>query len=208
MPSFACVLKPLSLLGLALGCAAPVQAAVSWSVGFSGGDCRPHYQHHHYHHGHHGHSHLGWSVQFGRSYHADCNRVHVPPCTTRVVTPCHTTSVPPCTTVVVAPPPACPPAQVVVTAVPACRTAAYITYHGNGQMSVRGQLRDGLRDGNWTWFDSRGVMSQQGSYIRGIRQGLWVRYDAAGRVAYQATYEDGRLVNETVYNAACGCLVE
>lgn len=70
-------------------------------------------------------------------------------------------------------------------------TRAVVRYYPNCQVSERGQLRDGIREGHWVSYSSEGHKSAEGDYVHGVRQGRWALYAANGVKVSEGPFVDG-----------------
>jgi len=52
-------------------------------------------------------------------------------------------------------------------------------WYSNGQLKLEGNFEFGMKQGNWTSFDSQGRISERGSYRDGFREGTWTIFNSA-----------------------------
>ena len=68
------------------------------------------------------------------------------------------------------------------------------SFHGNGQLSSRGNFVDGEQDGLWEEFDEDGQLEMRGNYIDGEPVGLFEFFDENGNLTETRMYRNGELV--------------
>lgn len=86
-------------------------------------------------------------------------------------------------------------------------------YQGTGQISAKGNYKDGLQDGEWIWYHPDGKLKQKGAFLKNSPIGHWEEYDINGvlQSAYDydentkkngasKLYFEGKLVREEQYN--------
>jgi len=61
-------------------------------------------------------------------------------------------------------------------------------YFENGQKGLRGEYKEGLRDGYWEFWYSNGQKKVEGSYSDGLKNGEWTYWFSDGVVRMKATY--------------------
>jgi len=97
------------------------------------------------------------------------------------------------------------------TAIPA--NGVYEKKFKNGQVSMRGEMRNGKREGAWFSYYEDGKPWSQGEYKDGLRNGKSVSWYPDGKVRYEGMYtddkqsgvwkyytEDGKLEKEVNYD--------
>ena len=85
--------------------------------------------------------------------------------------------------------------------------------HPNGQVSVRGEMRNGKREGTWISYYDNGQPMSQGEYANGKREGKSITWYPNGKTRYEGSYsndkqagtwkyweENGKLVKEVNYD--------
>jgi hypothetical protein len=85
----------------------------------------------------------------------------------------------------------------------------YHEYYKNGKIKVTGSLKDGKRDGDWSYFYENGKLWSWGEYTAGVRNGASSVYYENGRLRMEGNYfnnkqigwwkfynENGKLVKE------------
>ena len=65
--------------------------------------------------------------------------------------------------------------------------------YASGQLSVEGQYDEGMKVGNWKYYDNAGALWTEGSYKNGKKDGLWTTYDTDGSISETETWFDGVL---------------
>ena len=76
----------------------------------------------------------------------------------------------------------------------------------DGKKSGEGTLKDGEKDGKWTWWYENGQKKREGTYksddgFRPFKDGLWTEWHENGQKRRETTYKDGGLdgLNTTWY---------
>lgn len=64
-----------------------------------------------------------------------------------------------------------------------------LVWFENGQPKMKGQYRDGLRVGQFTWWYANGQKQLQGNYEQGLKTGLWQWWHENGMKAIEGTYQ-------------------
>jgi antitoxin component YwqK of YwqJK toxin-antitoxin module len=61
-------------------------------------------------------------------------------------------------------------------------------YFENGQKGLRGELKNGVRDGYWEFWYSNGQKKVEGSYVDGMKNGEWTYWYSDGVIRMKANY--------------------
>ena len=67
--------------------------------------------------------------------------------------------------------------------------------HPNGELSLAGQYRDGLRQGVWTRWYENGSLRVQAEFAHGLQEGQLVAWDRDGDIAANLEFEAGEPVH-------------
>jgi len=62
-------------------------------------------------------------------------------------------------------------------------------WHANGNVSMQGPARNGVRRGTWRIWYQDGRLAEQGTFVDSLRQGKWLAWSSDGLDAYERTYE-------------------
>lgn len=62
----------------------------------------------------------------------------------------------------------------------------------SGEVRVAGDYKDGMRSGEWIYYNEQGRVSQKGRYRKGKAHGDWVWYYGDGTVRRREVYRNGR----------------
>jgi antitoxin component YwqK of YwqJK toxin-antitoxin module len=62
----------------------------------------------------------------------------------------------------------------------------------NGQVSIRGDMRKGKREGVWLSYYENGQLWSKGEYSNGLRNGKSISYFPNGKVRYEGMYTDDK----------------
>ena len=71
-----------------------------------------------------------------------------------------------------------------------------IGYYPDGTKFSEGPYKNGLPNGNWTFFDERGRKLSTGKLENGIKEGGWNIYAKNGKLIRIEVYEKGELIDE------------
>lgn len=72
-------------------------------------------------------------------------------------------------------------------------TGTTVLFHENGQLSYKGNFKDGKMEGLWEGYHQNGQVHYKGNYKDGERDGLWESYDVNGNLESKDNYKDGEL---------------
>jgi antitoxin component YwqK of YwqJK toxin-antitoxin module len=64
-------------------------------------------------------------------------------------------------------------------------------HEGTNDVSARGRLADGLREGPWEYFDEAGLLREKKSFSKGAPDGLSEEYDVDGQLRSRTSYSNG-----------------
>lgn len=93
----------------------------------------------------------------------------------------------------------------------------YEKKYANGQVSLRGEMRNGKREGVWVSYYENGQLWSQNEYVNGMRQGKTVTWYPNGQKRFEGSYtndkqtgtwkfweENGKLAKEVNYDKPAG----
>ena len=70
-----------------------------------------------------------------------------------------------------------------------------VDYYENDSIRLKGDIRDGLRNGYWqSWYDN-GNLKYEGNYNEGVFNGMWKFYCHHGFPEKEITWENGKCIN-------------
>jgi len=69
----------------------------------------------------------------------------------------------------------------------------------NSYGESEGNIKDGKRDGTWTWWHENGQIQQEGNYKDDKKDGTWTYWDKNGLKSSEGNYKDDDLVDKTVF---------
>ena len=72
-------------------------------------------------------------------------------------------------------------------------TALVYEDHANGEPHFEIYVKNGLKDGNFTFWRDNKIPILKGAYLRGERHGRFTAYGKAGEMVYEKTYYNGKL---------------
>lgn len=62
-------------------------------------------------------------------------------------------------------------------------------WHSNGQISLQGPARNGVRRGEWKVWYASGQLAEQGPFVNSQREGEWLAWSEDGKEAWKRTYK-------------------
>ena len=65
--------------------------------------------------------------------------------------------------------------------------------YDNGHTNCKIEFKDGLRDGNFTFWRENEIPLSKGEYRKGLRHGKFIAYGGAGELVSEKTYANGKL---------------
>ena len=65
--------------------------------------------------------------------------------------------------------------------------------YANGHTNCKIEFKDGLRDGNFTFWRENEIPLSKGEYRKGLRHGKFIAYGGAGELVSEKTYANGKL---------------
>ncbi len=69
--------------------------------------------------------------------------------------------------------------------------------HPDGSKAAEGRMKDGVREGKWTFWSKEGNRVGEGEFREGEQVGAWTKWDDKGRVIREGVFEGGREVRYT-----------
>ena len=60
------------------------------------------------------------------------------------------------------------------------REGTWVVYHENGQLKYKGEYKNGKEEGPWFSYDDTGQLRENGEYKDGEREGTWVFFNRDG----------------------------
>ena len=64
------------------------------------------------------------------------------------------------------------------------------TFHFSGPKSMVGNFKNGIRNGDWTYWHENGMKRLEGTYLNGFKNGLWTRWYGNGVIATKYIYDN------------------
>ncbi len=81
-------------------------------------------------------------------------------------------------------------------------------YYSNGKEKMKGEIKDGLREGLWqAWYET-GILWSEAEYVKGINHGKSVTYFENGKIRYEGIYSNGKKTGTWKYYNEEGKLVK
>lgn len=81
-------------------------------------------------------------------------------------------------------------------------------YYNNGKEKMKGNIKNGLRDGLWQAWYENGNLWSEAEYLKGINHGKSVTYFENGKIRYEGKFDNGKKVGEWKYYDEAGNLVK
>ena len=75
-------------------------------------------------------------------------------------------------------------------------TGCSVEYINNGQLWVKGNYKDGERDGLWEIYHDNGQLKNRGNYKDGEQEGLHEYYDEEGNLTKTEEWKDGKRIKK------------
>lgn len=72
-------------------------------------------------------------------------------------------------------------------------------YYENGALFMEGDIKDDLREGEWTSYFQDGKIQSKGSFEKDIRTGKSLIYYGNGNLWMEGNYKEGRRVGQWIY---------
>lgn len=71
------------------------------------------------------------------------------------------------------------------------RMGEWTSWHENGNIMSTGYYLDGLKDSIWVWYDESGILTGAGRYADDMESGVWMHYFPDGLVSDSGSYLEG-----------------
>jgi antitoxin component YwqK of YwqJK toxin-antitoxin module len=75
----------------------------------------------------------------------------------------------------------------------------YDSYTGTGEKKLEGFYRNGLKNGEWTWWNVFGGIDSTGNFRKGLFYGQWKFYHSNGQLKAIGNYRNGEGTNRDEY---------
>ena len=75
----------------------------------------------------------------------------------------------------------------------------YDSYTGTGDKKLEGFYRNGLKNGEWTWWNEDGGIDSTGNFRKGLFYGQWKFYHSNGQLKAIGNYRNGEGTNRDEY---------
>ncbi|MFH2144013.1 MAG: carboxypeptidase-like regulatory domain-containing protein [Bacteroidota bacterium] len=67
-------------------------------------------------------------------------------------------------------------------------------YYKSGEKGLKGELKNGLKDGKWTYWYTNGQKKLEVNYIDGMKNGMWYYWYKNGQMRIQANYSTDQMI--------------
>jgi len=67
-----------------------------------------------------------------------------------------------------------------------------VVAYANGRVEFEGDLKDGLREGEWTYYYPSGQKKMEGEYVYGLKEGTWTYWKENGQQDVVEIYKMGK----------------
>lgn len=74
--------------------------------------------------------------------------------------------------------------------------------HPNGKIGIKGQLKDGEKDGLWTWWYSDGQKKRETNFTKGKKEGLTLYWHPNGVKAKELMYKNDKNIDQKLWDEA------
>lgn len=72
--------------------------------------------------------------------------------------------------------------------------------HENGKIGLKGQIKNGLKEGTWIWYYSDGTKKRESAFINNQMEGLTMYWHANGVKAKEIMYKAGKNIDQKLWN--------
>lgn len=79
-------------------------------------------------------------------------------------------------------------------------TGACYDKHENGKIGLKGQFKDGMKDGVWTWWYSSGKKLRETSYIENKKEGLTFYWHPNGQKAKELIFKSDKNIDQKLWD--------
>jgi antitoxin component YwqK of YwqJK toxin-antitoxin module len=66
-----------------------------------------------------------------------------------------------------------------------------VEYYKNGQKKMEGTLKNGVRNGEWSYWYDNGKLWSRGSFVNGKSEGRFLSYNEKGMLFQESFYKNG-----------------
>lgn len=71
------------------------------------------------------------------------------------------------------------------------RQGPWTFFYDGGKKAASGEYRAGMKEGPWTFWHENGQKAAEGAYRGGLKEGAWLEYDENGQKASEKLYRGG-----------------
>ena len=75
----------------------------------------------------------------------------------------------------------------------------YVEYYEKQVIKVEGNVKDGLKEGEWNYYYDSGTKSTSETFKSGIAHGTVMKWYPSGQLSYKGNYQNGKLEGECVW---------
>ncbi len=79
-------------------------------------------------------------------------------------------------------------------------TGKCITTYPNGKLGMGGDIKDGLRNGEWIWFYENGNKKRYCAYKNGLKDGPSIYYYKNGQKKSEIIFKDDKNIKQTSWD--------
>lgn len=80
-------------------------------------------------------------------------------------------------------------------------TGKVFAKHDNGNIGLVGELKNGKKEGTWTYWYSDGKKKRESSYIANKKEGITYYWHQNGQVAKEIMYRDDKNIDQKLWDA-------
>jgi antitoxin component YwqK of YwqJK toxin-antitoxin module len=84
----------------------------------------------------------------------------------------------------------------------------YHEYYNNGKIKMQGMLKEGKREGDWSYFYENGKVWSLGEYVNGKRNGIGNVFYENGVLRMEGIYKDDQQVGKWKFYSEQGKLIK
>jgi antitoxin component YwqK of YwqJK toxin-antitoxin module len=71
----------------------------------------------------------------------------------------------------------------------------WIYYYQSGQIETEGSFKQDLPEGKWKWYYENGKLKEEGNFVAGNREGEWIIYDIDGSIKEIKRVKNNRVID-------------
>lgn len=80
-------------------------------------------------------------------------------------------------------------------------TGKVFAKHDNGNIGLVGEIKNGKKEGTWTYWYSNGKKKRESTYINNKKEGITYYWHPNGQVAKEIMYRDDKNIDQKLWDA-------